>query len=373
MRCRASQDPNVGDVTFYDLTERYPDEASAVRYFEQRRWPNGVACVACKSSDVVRWTLSNKRVRMWRCRKCDERFSVTSGTVMHATKLPLRKWLFAFHIIGSSKKGMSALQLARMLHITHKTAWHLSHRIRAAMIGDTQKFTGIVESDEAYFGGKRKGRGRGYRGNKIAVQTIVKRNSANGRHDSQAQTMVLNNGHKVDGRSVGAKLRTHTDPEKTVLMTDESPIYTKVGESFEEHHTVNHKAEEYAYRHPDGHLATTNSAEGLFGNLRRQINGTHHHTSQHHLPKYLGEFDFKYNNRESTDVERTEKAIGQIEGRRLPLFKATNGKGNSLYNRKVGEPRPDYVPKDSAKPEPESPKAPKASRGTGTDTETPEE
>ncbi len=155
-------------------------------------------------------------------------FSVTSGTVMEFTKLPLRKWLLAFHLIGASKKGISALQLSRMLKVTYKTAWHLCHRIRATMTENSQMFTGIVETDEMYSGGKRKGRGRGYRGNKVAVQTIVKRNEE-GEHVGRAQTMALNNGQKVDGRTVGAKLRTHTNPEETILMTDDSNIYDAVG------------------------------------------------------------------------------------------------------------------------------------------------
>lgn len=336
----------TADSSFYALTERYPDEASAIRYFEERRWPNGVHCPKCGTVEVLRGVNEKRNRQLWYCHSkgCETQFSVTSGTIMEFTKLPLRKWMLAFHFIGASKKGMSSLQLARMLHVTYKTAWHLSHRIRATMTNDAQKFSGIVETDELYVGGKRKGRGRGYRGNKIAVQTIVKRNSADGRHDGRAQTIALNNGQKVDGRTVGAKLRTHTDPANTILMTDDSSIYDKVGESFQEHHSVNHSKEEYVRLDPDGHLATTNTAEGLFANLRRQLTGTHHHTSQKHLPKYLEEYDFKYNTREDTDTERTEEAIGNIEGRSLKLYKPAGGKGDSLYDRKVGEPSPDYVP-----------------------------
>lgn len=244
-------------------------------------------------------------------------FSVTSGTVMDNTKLPLRKWLFAFHMIGASKKGISGMQLSRMLKVTYKTAWHLGHRIRATMKNDSQMFKGIVETDETYMGGKKKkGRGRGYRKNKMAVQTIIKRNTE-GELDSQAQTIALNNGQKVDGRTVGAKLRKHTVPSQTILMTDDSSIYDRVGQSFKEHHSVNHSKEEYVRVDKDGHLVTTNSAEGLFANLKRQITGTHHHTSKKHLPRYLEEFDFKYNTRTETDTDRTTAAIINIEGVRL--------------------------------------------------------
>jgi transposase-like protein len=338
-------------ATFYSLTEKYPDEASAEAYFVAKRWPKGVACPKCGTEDVLRGTQENRRRQLWYCHneKCEYMFSVTSGTVMEDTKLPLRKWLLAFHMMGASKKGISALQLSRMLHTTYKTAWHLCHRIRATMTDDSQKFTGIVETDETYIGGRRKHVGHGYRKNKMAVQTIVKRGKNPKCRDdcgpgdrSQAQTIALGKS-EVDGRTVGAKLRAHTDPERTVLMTDESSIYERVGQSFKDHHTVNHKREDYAHVASDGHLATTNTAEGLFANLKRQINGTHHHTSKRHLPKYLEEFDFKYNRRGASDVERTEAAIGNMEGKRLHLYKPANGRGESLFDRKVDEPRPDYV------------------------------
>ena len=123
-------------------------------------------------------------------------------------------------------------------------------------------------------------------------------------------------------------------------MTDDSQIYGRVGKNFLDHRSVNHSKEEYVRLDSDGVLVTTNTAEGLFANLRRQLDGTHHHTSQKHLARYLEEFDFKYNNRELSDVERTEAAIENIEGRRLTLYKSVEG-GESLYSRRPGEVRPD--------------------------------
>lgn len=315
------------DATLYELTEKYPDEESAIRYFEAMRWPKGATCPACASKEVGRGTQTMRRRQLWYCAACGAMFSVTSGTVMEHTKLPLRKWLLAFHLMGASKKGMSALQLSRMLQVTYKTAWHLSHRIRATMAEEPERFTGTVETDETYLGGKRKGRGRGYRGDKIAVQTIVKRRG-------KAKTIALN-GSDVDGRAVAAKLRKHTSFGKTVLMTDESPIYDAVGEHFKDHHTVNHSAEEYVRR--EGKLLiTTNAAEGLFANLKRQIHGTHHHTSRKHLPRYLEEYDYKYNTRGKSDGARTRGAIKKIEGRKLTLYKSVHG-GPSLFDRRPGE------------------------------------
>lgn len=325
-------------ATLFDLTARYPDEESAVRYFEGLRWPTGARCPECKVADVARGNTERRR-QVWYCRKCGVQFTVTMGTVMEDTKLPLRKWLLAFHLIGASKKGIPALQLSRMLGVTYKTAWHLSHRIRATMADDSQKFTGVVETDETYIGGKRTNVGRGYRREKVAVQTIVER-----KEEGQAQTIALAPEEKVDGRTVGAKLRKHTDPAKTVLMTDDSPIYDKVGKGFKEHHAVNHSIKEYARQDADGHLVTTNTAEGLFANLKRQITGTHHHTSKRHLPKYLEEYDYKYNTRGQSDGERTVAAIQSMEGKRLTLYKSAGG-GPSLFEGPPPSPAPSKASK----------------------------
>ncbi len=325
------------EVSFFQLTAQYPDEASAERYFIAKRWPGGVRCTGCGSPNVQRGTQPGRNRQLWRCGACDRQFSVTSGTVMESTQLPLRKWLFAFHLLGASKKGMSALQLSRMLGLTYRAAWHLCHRIRETMAENGQKFTGIVETDETYIGGRRTGHGRGYKGNKAAVLAIVRRNTP-GKTDGKVQAISLAH-EKVDGRTVGPKLRQHTVPGKTVLMTDDAPMYERVGERFKDHHTVNHKAKEYVREDWDGHLATTNTAEGYFANLKRQITGTHHHTSKKHLPKYLEEHDYKYNTRGKTDAERTEAAIGNIEGRRLHLHKPASGDGASLFDGKKGERR----------------------------------
>lgn len=341
---------------FYALTEQYPDEASAERYFTDKRWPEGPRCTDCGSGEVYDDHSKRKHVQ-WKCRKCGKQFTVMSGTIMESTKIPLRKWLFAYHLMGGARQGLSARYLARQLGITVKSAWHLTHRIRATMKDDSQFFAkGTVESDETYIGGKRRGHGRGYLGNKIAVQVIVERKHGGGgkgkrggsrRNQGSAsecttecpgrvQSVVLNpEGGNVDGRSVGANLRKHTDPETTRLMTDESPIYTRLGESFKSHETVDHSKKEYARTDPmTGRLISTNAAEGYNANLKRQILGTHHSTSKKHLPRYLEEHDHKFNNRHLSDKEITEAAIKNMEGRRVTLFKSESGEGESLIDYK---------------------------------------
>ncbi len=339
--------PN-SDLSFFQLSEKYPDEQSAIAYFTKHRWPDGPSCPDCGVVGNSYDCKANRRLPLLKCKDCGHQFTVISGTVMENTKLPLRKWLWAYHMLGGAKKSLSSRFLARQLGITLKSAWHLSHRIRATMAQNSQVFTGIVETDELYVGGRRKHVGKGYRKNKIAVQTIVQRRKKyrygeggkfTPEQSGQAQTIALDPlADRVDGRTVGAKLRTHTIPEKTVLMTDESPIYTQVGKGFKEHHTVNHKREDYAHYDDDGHHVHTNTAEGLFANLERQLHGTHHSTSKKHLPRYLEEFDYKYNTRDQNDTERTESAIGKMEGRRVTLFKSESGEGDSLHDRKASEP-----------------------------------
>lgn len=346
----------MSDESFFQLTERYPDEDSAVAYFEGKRWPNGASCVKCDSAKVYNCK-ARRRLPLYKCQDCGKQFTVTSGTIMNNTRIPLRAWLFAYHLMGGARKGVSARQLARHLGITVKSAWHLTHRIRSTMTSNAQRFSGIVESDEAYLGGKRRMHGRGYRGNKVAVQTIIKRGKKTTRGSSlgmgtyrssvrkpsevsQAQTIVLNPEERVDGRSVGAKLRKHTVPKKTVLMTDESPIYNKVGDTFAEHHSVSHRQKEYARVEDDGHFAHTNTAEGYFGNFKRQIEGTHHSVSKKHAQRYAEEHDHKYNHRDKSDTAIAETAIAKIgESKPLPMYKPRSGQGASLIDAQQGQRR----------------------------------
>ena len=139
---------------------------------------------------------------------------------------------------------------------------------------------------------------------------------------------------KVDGRTVGAKLRKYTDPSKSRLMTDEAPIYNEVGKAYRSHEKVHHKRDDYAHVEPmSGRLVSTNTVEGYFGNLRRQITGTHHHTSKKHLPKYLVEHDQKYNTRDVSDGARMLATVQGAEGKRLTLYKSQEPGVESLRDR----------------------------------------
>jgi len=302
----------LNTMTFADLVARFPNEKAAIAFLEAVRWPSGPSCFRCGCVDVS--PVKSRRVRpIYYCTGCKTQFSVTTGTVMEDTKIPLHKWLMAIHLMCASKKGISSLQLHRMLGLARRSAWHLSHRIRAAM-GDTHTamLTGTVEADETYIGGKARGAGKG-RGltNKTAVIAMVER-------DGSARVHVMPEG-RVDQRAVEKILDKHVSPEAT-LNTDESPLYNYV--PFTHHDTVNHKAKEYS-RHDfvTGRRVSTNAVEGYFGNFKRQIDGTHHHVSAGHLHRYSSEFEFKYNSRKVKDGARVILAAKRLEGRRLTLFK----------------------------------------------------
>lgn len=307
-------------LTLIQALKLFATEESAREYYEALRWPKGPVCFHCGNSDQARiYKMSANdeaeiRPGLYKCAECRKTFTATMGTIMEDSHLPLNKWMIAMYVINASKTQVSALQMQRMLELgSYRTAWHLCHRIRLAMaeLRPEGKLDGEVEADETYIGGKARGKGRGYVGNKVAVVSLVERG---GRVRSRVMAES-----RVNGETVGALLEEHVAPTAH-LNTDESPLYTEPGKAFASHGTVCHKEEEYA-RQDDvtGRVVTTNAAEGYFGNSKRSLDGTHHHVSKKYLPLYVAELDYKYNTRKMTDGERTVKAIGKATGKRMIL------------------------------------------------------
>lgn len=313
-RPKEDRRPGPGaELTLVSMARRFSTEEAARKYMEEIRWPGGVACPKCGTHDVRTLTPSKeKKIRPglhW-CPKCRRQFTVTAGTVMADTKIPLNKWLLAFYVMAASKTQVSALQLQRQLEIgQYRTALFLCHRIRHALseILPPEMLSGTVEADETWIGGKAEGQGRGYTGNKTAVVSMVERGG-------QVRSQVVD---EVTGKVVADLLGRNVDPAAH-LNTDESRIYEKAGRGFASHDTVNHGIGEYM--RPDsltGRKATTNTVEGYFGNTKRSISGTHHAISPRHTDLYLNELDFKYNTRHMTDGERAVAGIKRAEGRRV--------------------------------------------------------
>jgi transposase-like protein len=294
----------------------FTDDEKARETFEAVRWPNGPVCPHCGNVDQDKIAKAQgKAVRpgLYYCAACNDQFTVTVGTVMESSKISISKWLFAMHLMGSSKKGISAHQLHRLLGITYKSAWFLAHRIREAMT-DTSGTAmggegGQIQADETYYGNTSK-RSKSYRKGlkrKAAVVALV--DPANG----QARAFHMELG--VGAHVVRDILVTNAS-RKSTLVSDESKLYTRVGAEFAAHETVLHAGREYVNK---GGF-TTNNVENFFGTFKRGMRGTYHFCGEQHLQRYLNEFSFRYSNRSGLGVEdgeRVARMLKGIEGKRL--------------------------------------------------------
>jgi len=300
----------------------FTDEEAARRHLEKLQWPDGPVCPHCGSVEATKLQGKSTRPGVYKCRGCEKPFSVTVGTVFERSHVPLTKWLLATELLTSSKKGISSHQLSRMLGVTYKTAWFMSHRIREAMalpakrgpMGGEGK---VIEADETYMG-KRDGKPSkpdtfvnafGWVSHpKIETQrkivALVERNGS-------ARSFVVAN---VDKKTVREILFTNAD-RKSTLMTDEHTVYPATGAHFEDHQTVNHSAKEYARG-----ATSTNTVEGYFSIFKRGMTGIYQHCGSQHLHRYLAEFDFRYSNRVKLGIDdamRAEIALKGIKGKRL--------------------------------------------------------
>jgi len=322
------------------LEARFQDEDAAREYLEAQRWPDGPVCPHCglvgeawkitvkeKTPEQIQALRdAGKRVRkprkgLWQCAGCHQQFSVTVKTIFEDSHIPLHKWLLASHLMCASKKGISAHQLMRMLDIKqYKSAWFMAHRIRYAMTGELpEKMNGIIEADEAYLGGKARNKHKHFR--RTLKPGVRAQDYPNYNAEKAAVFSIVQRGGKVYSRHVE---KITADNLKAVLnevcaadahlMTDSGVLKKALKDR--KHSLVNHSADEYV-RFDEGVCVTTNTVEGYFATLKRGINGVYHHVGRKHLHRYLAEFDFRYNERDVTDGERTLEALKGFEGKRL--------------------------------------------------------
>jgi transposase-like protein len=291
------------ELNVMDLMEQFGGDEKCRRYLEALRWPQGSVCLRCQSERVSPIAGRDQYI----CLACHYQFSVTVGTIFQDTHLPLTKWFMTTYLMVESKKSISANQIKRTIGVSYKTAWYLCHRIREAMKdANPERLSGIVEVDETYIGGKRKGIGRGnYRPYKTAVIGAVERGGP-------IRFKVI---PKTDRKNLHAFIKAVTKPETEAIYTDEEASYKGIGDEDTRHEAVNHSAGEYV--RADVHTNTVESAWSLF---KRSIVGAYHQISAKHMDKYLDEQAWRFDNRRNAYLFR-DTMLKLLEAKAMP-FKA---------------------------------------------------
>jgi len=299
--------------------DAFHSEAAAFEYLEATLWPDGAVCPHCGTVGHATKLQSNgtgegkrqARIGLWKCneKECRKQFTVKVGTVFEHGRIPLHKMLQAVYLLCCSKKGCSSHQLHRILQITYKSAWFLSHRIREAMRGGTLEPIGgggkIVEADETFIGRKKdisKRRGGGF--HKLVVVSLLERGGP-------VRSTVIDTVSRPDIERI---IRQNVHRESR-LMTDTAPYYRRGQLGPEQHEMVDHSVGEYV--RGDAH---TNTLEGFYSIFKRGMKGVYQHCGEKHLHRYVAEFDFRYNNRTGLGVDdptRATKALQGISGKRL--------------------------------------------------------
>ena len=313
-------------TTLLALADKVQTEADAYRYLEGLRWPGGVVCPNCHGSDVyliqpkngvsrkaTNGTMSQRRT--WNCRECrragrSPQFSATSGTVMHATKAPVRLWILVIFDMMTAKNGISAREVSRKYGVCPRTAWFICHRIRETMSSDALITTmrGTIVADETWIGGNPRNRHANRpksaaHTDKTPVLALI--NAETG----EARSRVIPN---VQSHTLSKFIGQQVDVAGSHLQTDEGSWYKPVGRWFASHETVNHNDGVYVRG-----SVTTNRAEGYFAQLKRSLDGTFHHVSEEHLQRYVDEFDFRYSTCKISDTQRMAESVRRGDGKRV--------------------------------------------------------
>jgi transposase-like protein len=324
-------------LSIIKIAERVPTEAAAYEFLEQLRWHGEPVCPHCGSinehyflkprNGVTRETNrgSQTQRRLWKCKDCRGQFSVLTGTIMQGTHIKIRTWIFVFFEMVANKNGLAAREVERKYELSPKSAWFLLHRVREAMKREPAAglLAGVIVADETWIGGKPKNKHQqgkprpgssryasGTPKHMVPVLSLV--NTTTGEVRSQVVADV--------GRdSLRRVINEQVNAPESVLHTDGHKAYRQIGATFQSHEWVDHEHREYVRGE-----VSTNAAEGYFSQLKRSIDGTHHHVSRTHLPRYLAEFDFRYSTCDETDTARMARLMGQVAGRRLTFRPLTD-------------------------------------------------
>ena len=297
-------------IGILELLDMFPDEESAVEWFEKVRWPDGRHCPHCGSTDTK--PKPDGKPMPYRCSECHEHFSCKIGTVMEKSRLPVRKWVIAMYLMSTNLKGVSSMKLHRDLGVTQKTAWMMAQKIREGWTGGESLLNGTVEVDETFIGGKEKNKQESKRSHTRGPsgKTVVM-----GMKDREA--------NKVVAKSVPERTKEATQGFISKNVSQEAMVYTDDHRSYiglpYEHESVNHSVGEYVRNQ-----AHTNGIESFWAALKRGYYGTYHRISPKHLERYVTEFAGRHNVRGFDTIDQmTFLAKGMI-GKKLPYKKLVN-------------------------------------------------
>jgi transposase-like protein len=284
-------------MNLVEVISEFKTDEDCRAYLEKLRWPDGIRCLRCDSSQVRRLSVPDKKQRIREiieCKSCEYQFSVTAGTIFHDSHLPLTKWFLVVALMCESKKGISAHQVHRMLKMNYRTAWYLCHRIRKAMekgelFGRTDKLGSggkIVESDETYIGGRYDKRRKRGAYEKPAVQGIMERHG-------KIRVMQI---PTASAKILRENLLANVADDVKFVATDELAAYKKIGKFFP-HRAVKHSELQWVRG-----IVHTNSVEGFWSLFNRQLIGAHHQVSTKHLHRYLNESEYRFNRRKEDNL-----------------------------------------------------------------------
>ncbi len=292
-----------------ELFDYFNTEEKCFEYLVNQRWPKGICCPYCGKDKVYntkRKKTNGVVVQAFKCAnsKCYKKFTPVTGTYMEGTKIELRLWIAAFYLITSHKKSLSSVQLGKFLNTSQKTGWFISQRIRSALsIEAPDKLGGVVEMDEVYIGSNKNDKGTGVRGRsqsdkKTAVVGMVERGGR----------VVARSSNNLS-RNTMNKLAKDNVEQGSIVFTDELKSYNELSLNYF-HETIKHNQKEYARG-----MVHTNTIEGFWSQLKRQIFGTHHWVSKKHLDRYVIECGYKWNTRLLSDPDRFSLSLTHTHGR----------------------------------------------------------